>query len=323
MFRPHVVILGAGASRAAFPKGDANGKPLPLMADLVDALGLRTQLIEWDIDPDQGFEDVFSELYERNASTEIATLEAAVESYFRDMRLPEQPTIYDHLLLSLRENDLVASFNWDPLLVLAYRRNGAVARLPRVAFLHGNVATGYCAADRVKGYARGRCSRCGQPFQRVPLLYPIGRKDYASHEFIAAEWSELKANLKHAFMLTVFGYSAPKSDKEAIGAMSKAWGTPAKRNLEQTAFITLDSDVGRRWKRFIHSHHYEVQSDFYESWIANHPRRTGEAYFNQYFEVKFLHNNPIPRHADFPELWEWFRAFLPPEHEAELARSRH
>ncbi len=35
MGRPHVVLLGAGASRAAFLNGDRNGKILPLMADFV------------------------------------------------------------------------------------------------------------------------------------------------------------------------------------------------------------------------------------------------------------------------------------------------
>ena len=38
--RPHVVILGAGASAAAFPKGDRNGRRLPLMDDLV-------QVVSW------------------------------------------------------------------------------------------------------------------------------------------------------------------------------------------------------------------------------------------------------------------------------------
>ena len=32
---PHVVILGAGASLAAFPDGDKNGRKLPLMNDIV------------------------------------------------------------------------------------------------------------------------------------------------------------------------------------------------------------------------------------------------------------------------------------------------
>ena len=51
--RPHLVVLGAGASRAAFPDGDKNGKRLPLMADLVDTLGLRSLLICWDVNPDE------------------------------------------------------------------------------------------------------------------------------------------------------------------------------------------------------------------------------------------------------------------------------
>lgn len=39
--KPHVVILGAGASYAAFPKGDRNGRKLPLMNNFVETLGLE------------------------------------------------------------------------------------------------------------------------------------------------------------------------------------------------------------------------------------------------------------------------------------------
>ena len=35
----HVVIVGAGASVAAFPKGDANRKILPTMDNLIEVLG--------------------------------------------------------------------------------------------------------------------------------------------------------------------------------------------------------------------------------------------------------------------------------------------
>jgi hypothetical protein len=44
MKRPHIVLLGAGASRAAFPNGDRNGMKLPLMCDLVEMLGLDSVL---------------------------------------------------------------------------------------------------------------------------------------------------------------------------------------------------------------------------------------------------------------------------------------
>lgn len=43
--KPHVVILGAGASYAAFPNGDKNGKKLPLMNNFVETLGIE-ELIE-------------------------------------------------------------------------------------------------------------------------------------------------------------------------------------------------------------------------------------------------------------------------------------
>ena len=75
--------------------------------------------------------------------------------------------------------------------------------------------------------------------------------------------------------------------------------------------------VSENWSKFIHSHHYEIDTDFYQSWIANYPRRTGEAYWNQYMECKYLPNNPLPRGADFPELWEWFTQFAEAEERAE------
>ena len=38
--RPHVVILGAGASCAAIPNGDKNGKKISAMSGFIDKLGL-------------------------------------------------------------------------------------------------------------------------------------------------------------------------------------------------------------------------------------------------------------------------------------------
>ena len=40
MHRPHVVFLGAGASVAACPQGDKNGRHLPTMENFVDIIGL-------------------------------------------------------------------------------------------------------------------------------------------------------------------------------------------------------------------------------------------------------------------------------------------
>jgi hypothetical protein len=109
-------------------------------------------------------------------------------------------------------------------------------------------------------------------------------------------------------MFTIFGYSGPKTDQEAIKAMQEAWGSKYDRNMEQTEFITHQSEkeINDAWERFIHSHHYEVHDDFCESWIAKHPRRTGEAYFSQYIDSQFINDNPIPKDAEFTALWDWF-----------------
>jgi hypothetical protein len=95
--RPHLVVLGAGASRAAFPEGDKNGKRLPLMADLVDTLGLRSLLICWDVNPDDNFEDIYSVIYDTGNRYRITELQRRVDKYFVALEIGEKPTIYDHL----------------------------------------------------------------------------------------------------------------------------------------------------------------------------------------------------------------------------------
>jgi hypothetical protein len=175
--------------------------------------------------------------------------------------------------------------------------------------------TGYCEADRTVGLRGHICSRCGIPFSPTPLLYPVRHKDYATDTFIASQWNVLKRGFKKAFMITIFGYSGPKTDREAILAMKDAWGSTDDRIMEQTSFITLQSDeeISVGWGEFIHSHHYERHESFYESWIANHPRRTGEAHFAQYYDAKFVENNPIPRYPVFSEIWNWYENLISSE----------
>ena len=115
--RSHLVVLGTGASRAAFPAGDRNGKTLPLMADFVDTLQLRELLNDWSVNPDRNFEEIFSGIYESGNTDRIKILQTCVEDYFGGLQIGDKPTIYDHLVLSLRKKDYIATFNWDPLLL--------------------------------------------------------------------------------------------------------------------------------------------------------------------------------------------------------------
>jgi len=70
--RPHIVILGAGASIASFPEGDANGKLLPSMANFIEVLKLEDLLerhgIEWR---GINFETIYSDLYNWNPESDI------------------------------------------------------------------------------------------------------------------------------------------------------------------------------------------------------------------------------------------------------------
>lgn len=311
---PHLVVLGAGASRAATSQGDKNGRQSPLMNDFVSVVGLEELLGRMRIEFEgRNFEDIFSELNSQGRDQERIALEAAVRAYFDQLELPDYPTIYDHLVLSLRKKDVIATFNWDPFLLQAYSRNGGSnAPLPRLAFLHGNVGIGYCKDDKTSGLLDTNCSKCGQPRTPSPLLYPIKQKNYASNEFIENEWALLEDGLRHAFWVTIFGYSAPRTDQEALEAMKSGWGGGTARPMEQIEIISIDDaeKLLTDWEPFIHSHHAEVHSDFYDSWLAHHPRRTGEAYINQYWDAKFISDNTIPASASWSDLREWFRPLV-------------
>jgi len=66
MGRPHVVVIGAGASVAALPNGDSNGKTLPVMDNLVEVVGLEPVLERNGIEYEgKNFEAIFEEECQR------------------------------------------------------------------------------------------------------------------------------------------------------------------------------------------------------------------------------------------------------------------
>ncbi len=118
-------------------------------------------------------------------------------------------------------------------------------------------------------------------------------------------------------MLTIFGYSAPKSDVEAIELMRGAWGDKYQRDVEQIEIIDVkeENELTNRWDDFIHTHHYNVANDFYKSSIGLFPRRTCEAEWNYSMPDKlaFYPHNPIPKELPFEELWAWYQALIQAE----------
>ena len=287
------------------------------MGNLIKIVGLQDLLDPVDSSfKDRNFEEVYDILYKTQEYADIRQeIEQRVYTYFTSFSIPKEPTIYDYILLSLRDKDLIATFNWDPLLVQAYRRNINYIDLPHLAFLHGNVTVGYCKEDRIKGNIFSYCSQCGKKLAPTPLLYPITEKNYAKDDFISAEWKTLQNYLENAFMITFFGYSAPSSDYEAKKLMKKAWGDLKDRKMEEIEIIDIKTEEELRnlWKDFIFSHHWKHHLDFFESWIARHPRRSYEAYFSQNFEAKFIPNNPVPKFKELDKIRNWFADLIQAE----------
>lgn len=295
--RPHVVLLGAGASCAAIPNGDKNGKKICAMDGFIDKLGLTDILKPVSLITESGnLEDIYMELDARSGEEECAQvkekLEQAIYDYMSDFELPDEPTVYDYLVASLSSKDLIATFNWDPLLVQALKRVGEKisSNLPHVAFLHGNVAVGFCEKDSVMGCNGSICSKCGKVLIPTKLLYPVKNKNYDSQIPIRKSWNCLNMALEDAYMFTIFGYSAPKSDVSALAMLKKAWGNLNTRNLEQIEFVDLKSEneIRDSWKDFIHSHHYSCHESYFDTFLAKFPQKSCSALFDQTMNCTFL-----------------------------------
>jgi hypothetical protein len=273
---PHVVILGAGASMAACPVGDRNGKRLPTMASLVEVLALGQILDEAGVSVErrENFEELYSSLVADARQTDLRrVIEVRIKEYFDDIELPHQVTLYDELLVTLRRKDLVASFNWDPLLVEAFRRNRGLRELPDIVFLHGNVGVGVCLDHRRNGFFGGRCGECGQFYKQSQLLYPVTEKRYHENVFISSQWARLEAKLRDAFIVTIFGYSAPVSDSSARETMHRAWNENGTRTLAEVEIIDIrpKRQLIKSWRPFITGDHYVTCKSLSESLAFRFP----------------------------------------------------
>lgn len=323
----HVVILGAGASIAScIHNTEKNGLQLPSMLNLIDVVGLKDIV---DGLPKKlrspNFEILFSNLYKEDPLSEyIVEIESRVFDYFSSIELPNTPTIYDYLVLSMRSKDHIATFNWDPFLYQAFCRNSSFTKnLPHMSFLHGNASIGYNEELNQSGPANYFADQdCTQKFEPTKLLYPIGKKNYNSDTYIKQQWIDTQNIVGHKStkIFTIFGYGAPTTDKEAVDLLSKSWGSKESRSMEQVEMINVEAeaDCTKKWKQFIHSHHYDYFTNYFESRLAKFPRRTFEQYCHQFkprtVSEAFQQPNPIPHNfRTLEEMWEWFHPLIEAE----------
>ena len=320
--RPIVVLLGAGASKAACPRGDRHGRPLPVMNELIDVVGLRPLIQDVRIPLDSpNFEMIYGTLATEPANAALVeTIERKVFKYFAALELPEQPTVYDHLLVSLRPKDCIITFNWDPLILQAIERTAARAGVPRVLALHGNVALGYCChhAPMMMGYRGCPCRRCGDALGPERLLYPAD-KDYTSDP-IKTLWETAQTGIREAMLFTVFGYSAPASDKAAKNLIQSAWDDAKSRTLADTEIIDLkakDPDLCKQleqqWRPFVHNQYAEFIPDYWTSRIARSPRRTAEMMIASQLDMEYIDDCTSPRDAGWDGFWQFYGPLIAQE----------
>lgn len=312
--KPHIVILGAGASKATCPNGDKNNRILPVMEDFIETLCLTEVLERAGVKHSgRNFEEIYSELCLDEKYVELAqTVEIHTAQYFRKLELPTYLTIYDYLVLSLRSKDVIATFNWDPLLFQACNRNSSVAEMPTVLYLHGCCAIGYCATDKIQDEIGEMCPFCDKELTPTRLLFPVANKDYVSDPYVTSQWEILKLDLKRAFILTIFGYGAPETDVAAVELMRQAWGNHRERFLEPIEIIDkLDKkELFKRWEPFIHTHHYSTKKTFFDSFLAQHPRRSCDAVSQSVRYGVFREGNPFPKFSRLEDLWRWLEPLL-------------
>lgn len=320
---PHIVILGAGASKAAFRRGDPNGRIVPLMCELKNCLNLGPLLKDHKLCcEDANFESFYDDLVSSGKHPELVRkIEARVQGYFSRLSLPDKATIYDYLVLSLREKDLIASFNWDPFLVLAWRRNRRTAKLPRIVHLHGNVEMAACLECRAKDFKGNICLKCKKSMQPTPLLYPVKHKNYSAYPFIEAEWNELRYFLKHNYFLTIFGYAAPETDVEARGLLLNSWKDNPTFELAQIEIIDTkpEAQLIKTWKDFFCSHHYGISKSIWNSYLFRHPRRSCEALAMATLQISPWQDNPFPKTTSLIKLQKWARLLWSEETKEKLS----
>lgn len=275
----HVVILGAGASRDAWENWGRTGTKLPLMSELPEVLGKSWDYMVRDSGMPEGLN--FEEQYAWFASNEdfardLRHIERLLDDYFYSINLPNIPTIYDYLVLGLRDKDLIATFNWDPLLMAAWKRNKLVGSSPDIRFLHGCVDFASCEEHDIIGRRYEICPHCKERLKLSELAFPVGEKDYATDPIIDREWGVTKKALKRAFHLTIYGYSGPETDYKAKQLLLDSWKERPGRDISHVEIIDVAEQDGliRNWKEFFRYHHYVFPDSFWDSYVARWPRRT-------------------------------------------------
>jgi hypothetical protein len=297
--------------------GDRNGRKLPLMNDLVECVGIEDVIRKSGHDPKNNFEAIYSQIYRDGKTAVLCEIDAIIRKYFATLSLPDEPTIYDYLVLSLRPKDIIVTFNWDPPLPQTYKRWRHLGEvLPEMLFLHGNIDIGVDYDKHVFGFLSDE-PYAGRKLVPTKLLYPVEQKDYNADGFIAELWKMTTDYLAEAYYITIFGYSAPITDVEARALLLKAWKENPTRELAQLSIVDIrePSEVEKSWAEFIEGVHGGPSQDFSYNYLLRHPRRTCEAFASATLQQDPWREDPFPPLGaiSLTELEAWIKPLIQEE----------
>lgn len=295
------------------------------MSDLISKLGIEEIIRSAGYDPTGNFEAIYSAIYKDGKGETLINLDEAVHRYLSALELPDTPTLYDYLVLCLRPKDLIVTFNWDPLLPQAFRRwrhLGPV--LPQIAFLHGNVDISIDAVGRRCRFTAD-VPASDDSFRPSQLLYPVEKKDYNSDPFTKDQWDMALWHMQHAYYVTIFGYSAPKTDVEARDLLLKAWRDNNTRTLSEFDVVDIANRdaVEASWSEFIVRTHGSISPSIDNNYLMRHPRRSCEAFAFATLQQTPWHEDPFPQAATLGELEEWVQPLLAEEKSEALSGIPH
>jgi len=291
------------------------------MADFVEIVGIETIIKNAGYDPAQNFEKIYSDIHKAGAKDTLDELDAAVRAHFSSLLLPDEPTLYDYLILSLRQKDMIVTFNWDPLLIQAYKRWRHLGMvLPELAFLHGNVDLGIDLKNKTYTFLSDK-----PHLSPTQLLYPVEKKDYNSDSFIEDQWQRATDYLREAYYVTIFGYSAPKTDVEARALLLDAWRDNKTRTLAQFSIVDIrdEDEVEKAWSDFLDGVHGGASTDILNSYLMYHPRRTCEAFAFATLQQRPWREDRFPRVKTLKELEDWVKPLLQEEASSKLSGKPH
>lgn len=193
--------------------------------------------------------------------------------------------------------------------------------MPQIAFLHGNVSVGVCNECKSKGWRYNTCDKCQKQFGPSKLLYPVSKKDYSSDPFLDSEWKNLQHHIQGAYFITVFGYSAPVTDAEAKKLMLDVWSENETRDLAQIDLIDVKDkeEIRANWKDFIVRENYAIKDDFFDTYLAIHPRRSCDAFAMATLQQKPWKDNHFPKGIPLKELQDWIMPLVEEEKSGQLS----